>query len=183
MFLVENALKEVMEFSNNSLKKEPILKNNPRQLWKKEKVGEDGLFTLRSTQTQKYLTLSSKYSCNSTLEVFCLDGTYYLISYLLSYMSALYIIKITQKTNYQNNRYTPVLVTWSFGFGHPWWNEAGIGNIFKQIPFIFLRVDPISILLYKLFTLSNPNSDISQIWNSSFTLILNTRFSNKLVQR
>ena len=119
MFLVENALKEVMEFSNNSLKKEPILKNNPRQLWKKEKVGEDGLFTLRSTQTQKYLTLSSKYSCSSTLEVFCLDGTYYLISYLLSYMSALYIIKITQKTNYQNNRYTPVLVTWSFGFGHP----------------------------------------------------------------
>ena len=90
MFLVENALKEVMEFSNNSLKKEPILKNNPRQLWKKEKVGEDGLFTLRSPQTQKYLTLSSKYSCNSTLEVFCLDGTYYLISYLLSYMSASY---------------------------------------------------------------------------------------------
>ena len=120
MFLVENALNnEVLQFSDELLKKMPFLKNDTRQLWKKEKVGEDGLFTLRSPQTQKYLTLSSKYSCNSTLEVFCLDGTYYLISYLPSYMSALYIIKITQKTNYQNNRYTPVLVTCSFGFGHP----------------------------------------------------------------
>ena len=74
MFLVENTLNKVLEFSNNTLKKEPFLKNNHKQLWKKEKVGEDGLFTLRSPQTQKYLTRSSKYSCNSTFEVFCLNG-------------------------------------------------------------------------------------------------------------
>ena len=74
MFLVENAMNEVLQFSNESLKKIPFLKNGTKQMWKKEKVGEDGLFTLRSPQTQKYLTLSSKYSCNSTLEVFCLNG-------------------------------------------------------------------------------------------------------------
>ena len=81
MFLVENAMNQVLQFSNESLKKIPVLKNGTKQLWKKEKVGEDGLFTLRIPQSQKFLTLSSNNSCNSTLEIFCLDGTSYLISY------------------------------------------------------------------------------------------------------
>ena len=74
MFLVENTLnEEVLEFTNNLLKKEPFLKNNPRQLWKKEKVGENGLFTLRIPQNQKFLTLSNQ-KCNSPFEDFCVEG-------------------------------------------------------------------------------------------------------------
>ena len=74
MFLVENTLnEEVLEFTNNLLKKEPFLKNNPRQLWKKEKVGEDGLFTLRIPPNKNYLTLSNQF-CNSPIEDFCVDG-------------------------------------------------------------------------------------------------------------
>ena len=65
MFLVENALNEVLQFSNESLKKIPFLKNGTNQLWKKEKVGEDGLFTLRIPQTQNFLTISHPSYCNS----------------------------------------------------------------------------------------------------------------------
>ena len=66
MFLVENAL-------NESLKKMPFLKNYTKQLWKKEKVGEDGLFTLRIPQTQSFLTISNRF-CNSPFEDFCVEG-------------------------------------------------------------------------------------------------------------
>ena len=73
MFLVENTMNEVLQFSNESLKKIPFLKNGTNQLWKKEKVGEDGLFTLRSPPDQNYLTLSNQF-CNSPIEDFCVDG-------------------------------------------------------------------------------------------------------------
>ena len=76
MFLVENAMNEVLQFSNESLKKIPFLKNGTKQLWKKEKVGEDGLFTLRIPQTQKYLTIPPHGQfCNSpSFEDFCVEG-------------------------------------------------------------------------------------------------------------
>ena len=75
MFLVENDLNEVLEFSNNSLNKEPFLKNNPKQLWRKEKVGEDGLFTLRIPQTQNFLTISNQFCNSPSFEDFCVEGT------------------------------------------------------------------------------------------------------------
>ena len=79
MFLVENALNnEVLQFSDDLLKRMPFLKNDTRQLWKKEKVGEDGLFTLRSPQTQIYLTHSNQF-CNSPNEDFCVNGIIYII--------------------------------------------------------------------------------------------------------
>ena len=65
MFLVENAMNEVLQFSNESLKKMPFLKNGTKELWKKEKIGEDGVFTLRIPQTQKFLTISHPSYCNS----------------------------------------------------------------------------------------------------------------------
>ena len=87
MFLVENALNEVLQFSDESLKKMPFLKNDAKQLWKKEKVGEDGLFTLRSPQNQQFLTLSNQ-KCNSPIEDFCLDGIILNIILTLTYMPA-----------------------------------------------------------------------------------------------
>ena len=72
MFLVENAMNEVLQFSNESLKKIPFLKNGTKQLWKKEKVGKDGFFTLRIPQSQNFLTISN--FCNSPFEDFCVEG-------------------------------------------------------------------------------------------------------------
>ena len=69
-------LKERLQFSNESLKKMHFLKNDTKQLWKKEKVGEDGLFTLRIPQTQNYLTIPpQRQFCNSpSFEGFCVEG-------------------------------------------------------------------------------------------------------------
>ena len=73
LFLVENAMNDVLQFSNESLKKMPFLKNGTKQLWKKEKVGEDGLFTLRIPQSQNFLAISNPF-CNSPFEDFCVEG-------------------------------------------------------------------------------------------------------------
>ena len=75
LFLVENAMNgEVLQFSLSlSLIKMPFLKNGTKQLWKKEKVGEDGLFTLRIPQSQNFLAISNPF-CNSPFEDFCVEG-------------------------------------------------------------------------------------------------------------
>ena len=74
-FLIENAINEVLQFSNESLRKIPFLKNGTKQLWKKEKVGEDGLFTLRIPQTQNFLTISNQFCNSPSFEDFCVEGT------------------------------------------------------------------------------------------------------------
>ena len=97
MFLVENALNnEVLQFSDDLLKRMPFLKNDTRQLWKKEKVGEDGLFTLRIPQTQNFLTISHQFCNSPSFENFCVEGI--ILSYLITYIFAHFISLKRPKT-------------------------------------------------------------------------------------
>ena len=96
MFLVENAMNEVLQFSNESLKKMPFLKNGKKQLWKKEKIGEDGVFTLRIPQTQNFLTISHQFCNSPSFENFCVEGI--ILSYLITYIFAHFISLKRPKT-------------------------------------------------------------------------------------